>query len=183
MVEALKEWNINDITDFLMAGGPAKSEQFEKEKCALPPQYHSKSSHGDVKDCLTSDQLQSYFWGYYLKDFDLLSKLGTGVSVIDSDQDINTIGELVNQKKGNRWKKEVKQPYPWKWLVGILVIVTVYPLVVLNIFLLLWINIPLANLYMVCMVCPVLTFVRYFGNSSSTRVDPPRHYNVILILN
>ena len=40
MMEALKELNINDIKDFLMAGGPENTEQFEKEKRAPPPQYH-----------------------------------------------------------------------------------------------------------------------------------------------
>ena len=56
MIEALTELNINDIQDFLMAGGPDKSEQFEKEKRAPPPQYHLESSRGDVKD-LTSFEL------------------------------------------------------------------------------------------------------------------------------
>ena len=62
-----------------MAGGPEKTEQFEKEKCMPPPQYHLESSRGDVKDCLTAYQLQSCFGGRHLKDFGLLSKLGTGV--------------------------------------------------------------------------------------------------------
>ena len=99
MMEALKELNTNDIKDFLMDSSPAKTEQFEKEKRAPPSQYHLESSRGDVKDQLTSYQLQSYFGDCHLKDFGLLSKLGTGLSVIDSDQDISTIGELVNQKR------------------------------------------------------------------------------------
>ena len=103
--------------------------------------------------------------------------------MIDSDQDIPTIGEFVNRKRENFKEKAVKQPYPWNWLVVILVMVTVYPLVVLNTFSFLWINIPLIDLYMVCMVCPVLIYARHFGNSSLMQVDPPRHYNVILILN
>ena len=37
MIEALKELNINDIKAFFMAGGPNKSEQFEKEKRVSPP--------------------------------------------------------------------------------------------------------------------------------------------------
>ena len=48
MMEALKELDINDIKDFLMAGGPEKKEQFKKEKRAPPPQYHLESSRGDV---------------------------------------------------------------------------------------------------------------------------------------
>ena len=100
MMEALKELNINDIKDFLMVGGPAKTEQFEKEKRAPPLQYHLESSRGNIKDRFISYQLQSCFGGRHLKDFGLLSKLGTGVSVLDSNQDIPTIGELVDQKRG-----------------------------------------------------------------------------------
>ena len=44
-----------------MAGGPEKTEQFGKEKRVPPPQYHLESSRGDVKNQLTSYQLQSYF--------------------------------------------------------------------------------------------------------------------------
>ena len=95
-----------------MAGGPEQTEQFEKEKRAPPPQYHLESSRGDVKDRLTSYQLQSYFGGRHLKDFGLLSKLGTGVFVIDSDQDIPTIGELVNRKRGKRRRKGSKATVP-----------------------------------------------------------------------
>ena len=50
-----------------------------------------------------------------------------------------------------------------------------------NMFLFSWINVPEIHVYMVCMVCPVLTFVRHFENSSLRRVESPRHYNVILI--
>ena len=100
IIEALKELNINDIRDFFMAGGPENTEQFEKEKRAPPPQYHLESSRGDVKERLTTYQLQSYFGGRHLKDFGLLSKLGTGISVIYSDREIPTIGELVNRKRG-----------------------------------------------------------------------------------
>ena len=96
MMVALKELNVNDIQDFLMAGGPEETEQFEKKKRVPSPQYHLESSCGDFNGQLMTYQLQSYFGGRHLKDLDLLSKLGTGVSVVDSDQDIPTIGELVN---------------------------------------------------------------------------------------
>ena len=42
----------------------------------------------------------------------MLSKLGTGVFVIDSDQDIPTIGELVNRKRGKRQRKGSKATVP-----------------------------------------------------------------------
>ena len=91
-----------------MAGGPEETEQFKKERRASPPQYHLESSRGDVKDQLTAYQLQPYFGGCHLKNFGLLSKLETGISVVDSDQDIPTIGELVNQKRGKRRRKKSK---------------------------------------------------------------------------
>ena len=99
MLEALKELNINDIKDFLKNNEPP-DKQFEKQDRAPPPQYHLESSRGDVKDRLTAYNLQTYFGGKQLKDFSLLSKLGTGLSVIDNDQDLTTIGELVNCKRG-----------------------------------------------------------------------------------
>ena len=97
-----------------MAGCPENTEQFEKEKRAPPPQYHLESSRGDVKDRLTAFELQTHFGGCQLKDFGLLSKLGTGVSVIDSGQDIPTIGHLVNRKRGKEDKRAVKLLYRWR---------------------------------------------------------------------
>ena len=95
MIEALKEFNINDMKDLFMAGGLAQTEQFEKGKRAPPPHYYLESSHGDAKDCLTSYQLEPYFGGRHLKDFDLLFKLDTGVSAIDFDQNIPTIRNYI----------------------------------------------------------------------------------------
>ena len=69
MMDALKELNINDIRDFLKDIDPNKSDQFEKQKRAPPPQYHLESSRGNVKDRLTAFELQSYFGGRQLKDF------------------------------------------------------------------------------------------------------------------
>ena len=90
VLDALKELNIDDIRDFLKEEYP-NFKPFEKEKRAQPPRYHLESSRGDVKDRLTSFQLQSYFGGRHLKDYSLLSKLGTGLTVVDDDQDIPTI--------------------------------------------------------------------------------------------
>ena len=111
MLEALKELNINDIKDFLKNNEPP-DKQFEKQDRAPPPQYHLESSRGDVKDRLTAYNLQTYFGGKQLKDFSLLSKLGTGLSVIDNDQDLTTIGELVNRKRGKRRRKGSKATVP-----------------------------------------------------------------------
>ena len=77
LMEALKKLNINDIKDFLNLYNDDKSKQFEKQMRAPPPQYHLESSRDDVKDRLTAFQLQSYFGGRQLKDYTLLSKLGT----------------------------------------------------------------------------------------------------------
>ena len=97
LMEALKELNISDIKDFL---NNDKSKPFEKQKLKPPPQYHLESGHGDTKDRLTAFQLQSYFGGRQLKEHNLLSKLGTGLSVMDNDQEIPTVGEMVNHKQG-----------------------------------------------------------------------------------
>ena len=110
-MDALKELNIDDIRDFLKEES-STSEPFEKEKRASPPQYHLESSWGDVKDCLTPFQLQSYFGGRHLLDYFLLSKLGKGLTVINGDHDIPTIRELVNRKRGKRRHRSSKATIP-----------------------------------------------------------------------
>ena len=107
MMDILKELNIDDIRDFLQEESPT-SKPFEKEQRVPPPRYHLESSRGDVKDRLTLFQLQLYFGGRHLSDYSLLSKLGTGLTVIDDDQEIPTIGELVNRKQGKRRRKGSK---------------------------------------------------------------------------
>ena len=104
MLEALKELNINDLKDILRENKPP-DKQFQKEQRSPPNQYHLESSRGDVKDRLTAYQLQSYFGGRKMKDFRLLSKLGEGLSVVDNDDEIPTIGELVNHKQGKTLSK------------------------------------------------------------------------------
>ena len=158
-----------------MASGPTKTEQFEKEKGVPPSQYHLESSLGDVKDHLTSYQLQSYSGGRHLKDFGLLSKLGTGISVVDFDQDIPTIGELVDQKRGNRQRKGSKATIPLEIVGcdtgygdGVSISGSKYILVLVDQCTTNWF---------------VLTFVRRFGNSSLMLVDSLRRSNVILTLN
>ena len=79
-----------------------KNPNHSEKKRAPPPQYHLESSRGDVKDRFTAFQLQSYFGGRQLKDYTLLSKLGTGLSVVDNDQNIPTVSELVNCKRGKQ---------------------------------------------------------------------------------
>ena len=54
---------------------------------------------------MTRHTLQSYFGGRQLKDYKLLSKLGTGLSIIDSKNEIPTVGSLVNHKQGKRKRK------------------------------------------------------------------------------
>ena len=77
-MDALEELNIRDIKDFL---NNDTSKPFEKQKRAPPPHYYLESNRGNVKDRLTAFQLQSYFGGCQLRDYTLLSKLGTGFSV------------------------------------------------------------------------------------------------------
>ena len=111
MMNALKELNINDIRDFLQEESPT-SKPFKKEQRAPPPRYHLESSRGDVKDRLTSYQLQSYLGGRHLPDYSFLSSLGTGLTVVDNDHDIPTIGELVNRKRGKQRRKGSKATVP-----------------------------------------------------------------------
>ena len=47
-----------------------------------------------------------------MKDFCLLSKLGEGLSVVDNDDEIPTIGELVNRKRGKRRQKGHRATVP-----------------------------------------------------------------------
>ena len=100
MLEALKELNIHDIKDFLNKAKPPDKpfESFENDTCAAHTQYHLESSCGTVKDRLSAYQLQSYFGGKKLKDFHVLSSLGDGLTVVDNDHDVPTVGELVNRK-------------------------------------------------------------------------------------
>ena len=111
MMDALEELNIDDIRDFLQEKSPT-SKLFEKEQRVPPLRYHLGPSRGDVNNRLTSYQLQSYFRVRHFTDFSLLSKLGTGLTVIDDDQDILTIGELVNRKLGKRHRKGSKATVP-----------------------------------------------------------------------
>ena len=115
-MEALKELNISDIKEFL---NNDTSKRFKKQKRAPPPQYHLESNGGDVKDRLIAFQLQFNFGGCQLRDYNLLSKLGTGLSVVDNDQDIPTVGELVNCKHGKRQRKGSKATVVPLEVVGI----------------------------------------------------------------
>ena len=83
-----------------------------KKKRAPPPRYHLESICGDVKDRLTSYQLQSYFGRRHLPDYSPFSSLGIGIAVVDDDHDIPTIGELLNRKRGKRRRKGSKATVP-----------------------------------------------------------------------
>ncbi|OEU11655.1 hypothetical protein FRACYDRAFT_244773 [Fragilariopsis cylindrus CCMP1102] len=99
--QALKELDMNDIKD-LMQDSDTDAPLFEKQERKPPLQYHLESSRGDVIERLTNHTLQSYFGGRQLKDYRLLSKLGTGISVIDNKNDIPTVGSMVNRRRGKR---------------------------------------------------------------------------------
>ena len=60
------------------------------------------SSRGAKKDRLTRYTLKSFFGGRQLKDYKVLSQLGTGLAVVDNKNEIPTVGSLVNQKRGRR---------------------------------------------------------------------------------
>ena len=77
---------LEDISDdeTVCANNCNQGKEFLKTSTKPPPQYHLESSQGDKDDWLTRHTLQSYFGGRKLKDYKILSKLGTGLSVIDN---------------------------------------------------------------------------------------------------
>ena len=116
LLQILKEMNIHDIKDFINDNEhfaqDEKDEQFTKDDRPPPPQYHLESSRGEVKDRVTANDLQTHFGGRKLKDFSLLSKLGTGISIINNVNEIPTVGELVNRKRGKRRRKGTRATAP-----------------------------------------------------------------------
>jgi hypothetical protein len=99
--QALKEFDMNDIKDLMQDSGDGEPP-FEKQERKPLPQYHLESSRGDIIECHTNHTLQSYFGGRQLKDYTLLSKLGTGISVIGNKNEIPTVGSMVNHKRRKR---------------------------------------------------------------------------------
>ena len=89
-----------------------KPTAFQKDDRAPPPQYYLESSRGNAKHRVTSHQLRNQFGGRKIHDFALLSKLGTGISVIEEGTDILTVGELVNRKRGRRKRKGSRAAVP-----------------------------------------------------------------------
>ena len=49
-----------------------------------------------MKERVTTYNLQTHFGGQKFQNFSLLSKLGTGITVINNDNNVPTVGELVN---------------------------------------------------------------------------------------
>ena len=181
MMDALKEINIDDICDFLQAEF-LTSKPFKKEQHAPPPRYHLESSRGDVNDCLTSYQLQSYFGGHHLPDYSLLSRLGTGITVVDDDHDIPTIGELVNRKRGKRRRKGSKATVPLE-VVGMDIGYGERTAYSGSKYVLLLVDQCTSNfLFVGCKVLPVLMCVKPYGSFLLTLADFRRQFNVILIL-
>ena len=99
----------DDISDDEMA---LTSNTLSKEEREPPPQYHLETDYGSVKERLTRHTLQNYFGGHKLKDYGLLAGLGTGLKVIDNDNDIPTIGTLVNWKRGKHKQKGSRATVP-----------------------------------------------------------------------
>ena len=101
------EEHLEDISDddTVCANNCNQEEEFLKTSTKFPPQYHLESSQGDKKDMLTRHTLQSYCGGQQLKDYRILSKLGTGLSVIDNRNEISTVSSLVNYKQGKHKRK------------------------------------------------------------------------------
>ena len=100
------------INDNGAAEASKKDNEFNKSDRAPPPQHHLESSRGNVKDRITALELQTSFGGRKIKDFGPSSKLGTGMSTIDDNNDIPTVGEMVNRKRGKRKRKGEKALVP-----------------------------------------------------------------------
>ena len=98
--------HFNDIyNDETVCADNCNKGEFSKTATKSPPQYHLELIWGDKKDRLARHTLQSYFGGQQLKDHKILSKLGTGLSVIDNKKKILMVGLLVNHKQGKRKQK------------------------------------------------------------------------------
>lgn len=108
--------NIHNIKDFInnnkRIAHDEKDKHFIKDDRSPPPQYHLESSRGEVKDCVTAYDLQTHFGGWKLKDFSLLSKLGTEILIVNNVNEIPTVGELVNRKRGKRFRKGTQATAP-----------------------------------------------------------------------
>jgi len=120
-LDRLKELNIHDLKDRIDVilnndnnnnNNNIRDQPFAKEQRAPPPQYHLESSRGETKERVTAYDLQTHFGGRKLQDFSLLSQLGTGISVINNINDVPTIGELVNRKRGQRKRKGKRAASP-----------------------------------------------------------------------
>ena len=101
-MNSLTELNIHDINDVLGRNDNPTTQEFGKQDRAPPPPYHLETSRGEMKERVTAYDLQTHFGGRQLKDFGLLSKLGTGIFVFAPSNDIPTVGELVNRQRGKR---------------------------------------------------------------------------------
>ena len=84
----------SDIQDFIADNETSNHNLPHVDQTYPPPMYHIKSSWGDVKERVTSYDLQSYFGGRQLQGFSLLSRLGTGIRSVGNDNKVPQIGKL-----------------------------------------------------------------------------------------
>ena len=64
------------------------------------PSSFVESSKGKQKDRLSRHTLRSLFGGRALKDYKILTQLGTGLHVTDNDDTVPSIGQLTNIRRG-----------------------------------------------------------------------------------
>ena len=117
-----------------------------------------------------------------MKDYKILSKLGTGLSIIDSKNEIPTVGSLVNHKQGKRKRKGTPATSPLEILgMNIGYVQSDSPGGYKHVLVL--VDKCTSNTFlMVCMVYLERTLLKLFGNFSSTPVGSHALSNATLIL-
>ena len=102
------------------------------EECELTEDQRSQTDQNDSRDTrnvppptqfvpdsatkavvkYTRYELETFFGGRQLSDYKVLSDLGSGIHVLNNQNDVQTVGKLVNRRRGKRRRKASKAEYP-----------------------------------------------------------------------
>ena len=82
-----------------------------KNTTEAPPQFTPESARSK-KERYTTHELQTLFGGREIKDYGILTKLGTGITVANLEDNVPSVGKLVNRKRGRRTRtrERILQP-------------------------------------------------------------------------
>eukprot|EP00531_Pseudo-nitzschia_arenysensis_P008906 CAMPEP_0116127296 /NCGR_PEP_ID=MMETSP0329-20121206/6769_1 /TAXON_ID=697910 /ORGANISM="Pseudo-nitzschia arenysensis, Strain B593" /LENGTH=2217 /DNA_ID=CAMNT_0003621395 /DNA_START=65 /DNA_END=6718 /DNA_ORIENTATION=- len=83
----------------------------------IPNTHVVESATGSQVYKYTRNELETLFGGRQLADYRVLEGLGTGIRVTDNDNEVPSVGRLVNRRRGRRQKESETPTYP-KSLVG-----------------------------------------------------------------